>query len=626
MIPEGLQIDLEEGWKKIISRQFGGNPGKGFGELVQNFLDSYNTAVPWSQRRGIITYGDYWVSLKDFGSGLNLNKIRLVTQMGGTDKSADPHKIGKFGIGFFSIFNPALGTRKVEITTRCEGQTIKLEYLVTKAGERPLLQSRVLNKSINYSTEVKVYFNRRTSAKQCVEYGKKSLRYYPCDIRINGKAYPSVWNEATKRNAFFFKKNHCDGFFKAGQRYRSVTILCKYEYITEMSPRYFITGGHRLQNNLDDFSSRETPLVPGTDMVLNCNQLSVTISRDSFYLDYNYKSMIADMNVSLLKYMGQQFDQLTDQVKLANLYILRKRIKSYWDKRTEGTAMLSPAESVFEKLLNSRLFTLNGKKELHSLLDLQEMKSEQLPLYFSEDHSNLRWLGGAFKHDFIVKAETCRAEKGAPGFYQKLFSCLFGDVVNLDTIGEDPARIQELLERDIIRKESLEPACSFIEPRALSPGESQLLDRLERLLNREEILETIERNINLPLRHIHPAFFTLGDGGMHISTGLFDADHNPINDDFISNFVRRKEDLGPDIRLERKNQVLLGLCLDHPFIKKLTESENPQKEYFALTYIAHELTACQEVLAPYSTFFQLVKSRLSSELQKQMLLELMPDQ
>ena len=112
VIADGLRIDLDEGWKKIISRQFGGSPGRGFGELIQNFLDSYLSSVPWNQRRGVITFGEHWVSLKDYGSGLDLNKIKLVTSMGGTDKHTDPNKIGKFGIGFFSIFNkvgPFLG-------------------------------------------------------------------------------------------------------------------------------------------------------------------------------------------------------------------------------------------------------------------------------------------------------------------------------------------------------------------------------------------------------------------------------------------------------------------------------------------------------------------------------------
>ncbi len=113
--------------------------------------------------------------------------------------------------------------------------------------------------------------------------------------------------------------------------------------------------------------------------------------------------------------------------------------------------------------------------------------------------------------------------------------------------------------------------------------------------------------------------------GMHIATGLFDKDQNPINDDLISNIITRKEGLSTDEKLSRNNHILLGLCLNHPFIRKLIESESPQKEYFALTYIAHELSTCQDLLAPYSSFFDRVKSRLSFELQKQMLNELTHD-
>lgn len=622
VIPEGLRIDLEEGWKKIISRQFGGNPGKGFGELIQNFLDSYDSGIPWSNRHGIITFGDNWVSLKDFGSGLNLDKIKLVTSMGGTDKSSDALKIGKFGIGFFSIFNPKLGTRKVEITTKCEGEAIRLEYIIVKDGERPVLNSEVLDYPIDFSTEVKVYFDRSGSVKQCIDYGRDCLRYYPCDIKINGTSYQSVWDDAAYSNAFFFNKDYCNGFFRTGNSFKSTTILCKYEYISEFPLRYFITGGYNVQHNLNDFQATETPFLLGMNMVLNCNQLSVTISRDSFYLDYNYKNMISDLNESLLEFMDHQFRDLSDEIKLANLFILRKRIKSYWENRTGKPKNLSSPESVFEKLLNARLFSINGKKRNFSLLELQELKSDGIPFFFSEDHAHLRWLGGAFKHDYIVIPDPCLVDKGAPDFYNSLFNSLFDDVIHLDTINEDRAKINSMIERGIIRKESLEPGCNFIETRVLSRKENHLLEKFEILLNRIEILETIERNINIPIKYIHPSFFILKNGGIHISTGMFDQHQKPINDDFISNFVALKEEISADDRLSMKNTVLLGLCLNHPFVRKLIESEDPQKEYFALTYIAHELTSCQKLLSPHSSFFQLVKSRLSSELQKHMLTEL----
>ena len=36
----GLDIDIDEGWRKLTSRQFGGDPGRAFGEFIQNLLDS----------------------------------------------------------------------------------------------------------------------------------------------------------------------------------------------------------------------------------------------------------------------------------------------------------------------------------------------------------------------------------------------------------------------------------------------------------------------------------------------------------------------------------------------------------------------------------------------------------
>ncbi len=619
VIPEGLKIDLEEGWKKIISRQFGGNPGKGFGELIQNFLDSYDSGVPWKNRRGIITFGDKWISLKDFGSGLDLNKIKLVTTIGGTDKSNDPKKIGKFGIGFFSIFNPKLGTRKVEITTMCEGQAIRLEYTIAENGLRPQLDYYILDHSIDFSTEVKVYFDLSDSVKKCLEYGKRSLRYYPCDIQINGGRFRSIWDEARLSNAFFFNKGHCNGFIKTGNRYRSATILCKYEYITEMSLRYLITGGHGLVNNLDDYCSKETPYLPGLEVVVNCNDLSLTISRDSYYLDYNFKNMISGLNASLLELMDQHFSELSDDIILANIYILRQRLKKYMENRSGKPGVENPPNSVFEKLISSKVFNINGKRASFSILDLKRMKSKSTPLFFSENNANLRWLGGAFKHDYIVLTEPCKIENGAPGFFNTLFKCIFDDVVNLDTINGDEAKVRSLIDRGIIRKESLEPACKFIEPRKLSKEENQILVKLEKLLNQKEIIDVIERNINIPVKKIHPSFFLLKNKAMHISTGLFDEHRNPINDEFISNFVESQKEPGAEERLLKKNTILLGLCLNHPFIRKLIVSEDPHKEFYALTYIAHELTSCQKILSPYSSFFNLVKTKLSSDLRKCMI-------
>ena len=45
-LPDGLVVDMDEGWPKLVSRQFGGDPGRAFQELIQNLLDSYPRNTP----------------------------------------------------------------------------------------------------------------------------------------------------------------------------------------------------------------------------------------------------------------------------------------------------------------------------------------------------------------------------------------------------------------------------------------------------------------------------------------------------------------------------------------------------------------------------------------------------
>ncbi|NJK86564.1 MAG: hypothetical protein HC906_11935 [Bacteroidales bacterium] len=56
--------------------------------------------------------------------------------------------------------------------------------------------------------------------------------------------------------------------------------------------------------------------------------------------------------------------------------------------------------------------------------------------------------------------------------------------------------------------------------------------------------------------------------------------------------------------------------MEHPFIHYLTEIKNPSREYYTLTYIAHELALCQKMLVPYSPFYYIVKEKLAQSMRK----------
>ena len=102
-LEKGIEIDINEGWYKLTSSQFGGNPGRGFSELIQNALDSYPAYTSWEDKRGDILSDEKSISITDYGEGINRERLRLLTTLGGTDKESDPEKIGKFGINRFII-------------------------------------------------------------------------------------------------------------------------------------------------------------------------------------------------------------------------------------------------------------------------------------------------------------------------------------------------------------------------------------------------------------------------------------------------------------------------------------------------------------------------------------------
>jgi hypothetical protein len=83
-------MTLEEGCRKIIQRQFGGGPGRAFSELIQNFIDSYPSSVPWSDRKAEIDSWPTGIALTDYGEGMPLVRVRLLLTLRGTDKADHP--------------------------------------------------------------------------------------------------------------------------------------------------------------------------------------------------------------------------------------------------------------------------------------------------------------------------------------------------------------------------------------------------------------------------------------------------------------------------------------------------------------------------------------------------------
>lgn len=615
-LPQGMEIDVSEAWRKLISSQFGGSPGRGFGELIQNFLDSYPASTPWRDRKGEIQATNNEIILDDYGEGMNQGRLKLLLTLGGTDKKNDIEKIGTFGVGFFSIFNPRLGTEKVVVTTRCEDHVVKLMFNVHEHGKRPDISAHIVGEPVSFSTRVHVTFSDPSSSKQCLKYARECLQYYPCKMTINGEHFQSVWEIAEQKGFRIFKNGNCDGLIDVKSSGGYAKVLCKYEHIINLSIQQLVVSGRLRKHDLRDYKIKSMPCLEQEKTIINSNTLNVTISRDSFKMDHAYREMVEVLKQEMLEELLGVLKEgdYSPHLILANQYIFSHHL---------GTIIRSSRKSPVESdnkgefltiLLEAKVYSIKGRLGNFSLLDLYIMLSKGLPLFFSPDKQNLNWLNGAFRHDYIVLPPPMRFFKhGAPNFYGTIFQAVFKDCVNLDTIKDNGEKIRELVQRNIVPEALLEPDLKIAGERELSREEQQLVAELGQLFSLDGVRATICDELHANFDNVHVAFFEFHDQGAVIATGLFDEEGNVLKSgDYLvekSGFQSEEDDV------KNQNQsnttVLLGLNRNSILIKNLLETNNADRSLFMLPVLANELVLSQKWLTPYSESFNQTSDNLA---------------
>ena len=622
-LEEGIEIDINEGWYKLISSQFGGNPGRGFSELIQNALDSYPNHLSWDEKRGAIETSENSISITDFGEGLDRKRLKLLTTLGGTDKASDPDKIGKFGIGFVSIFNPKLKTKCVRVLTCCEGENVELSLEVTDPMIHPTIEAIMHEEPFPFSTRVIVEFEDDTAVKECLGDAKKRLEYYPCNIKINGSLFQSIWQRARENEAVFFVEEACSGFLDEKHWNKWITVMCKFEYLLQIPLANLLTGGPDTKNDLRDYYRKEVPYLPQFSIAINCNDLSVTISRDSFRLDYNYDKMLRTLADVLMVELAKEMEETkSKELILANQYVLRNQLAKYLKTTKENTLIEGKHDFVLKKLAEAKVYRMNGKSTYSSLQDINSKITAGLPLFFSPDKKNLRWVGGVFKHDFIVLPEKCTINNGAPRFYDDLFTSIFEDVVNLDTIQEDQEKIKNLVDRKIVSQESLTPNTRIIGKRHISGVEKDFLTKINRIIKHPDVALAIKRNIHIYYDQAECVYFDSDGKDAYIATGLFAESGEALDQMVLANLRQRNQHPEPSVA-NKIDTLYIGILRRHQIIDFLIKCDDKHKEYYVITYLSHELALCQKHLVPYSDFYHVVKDRLADDVRKAVMSELL---
>lgn len=611
-----FNIDVKSAFKKITSFQFPGNPGRSFGEILMNAIDSFPVRTTLEKRRCVITTTENSISLADFGIGMNLTRLHLLLTLGGTDKEGQPDKIGRFGIGFFSMLNPRLETETIEIITRCEGEWVRVVIRNKDGDSLPSVNCSVIKAVHEYSTRITARFHRQKSVNECLKYATSILDYIPVNASINGEKHPSVWAEAERRGWKIFINEMSRGFVFPDDLGSKITVLSRHEFIGKREIFSFSKGGYNLTNDLDDFLEYEIPYLPGFSAICNNDQLSVTISRDGYYLNSAFYKMVDLLRSMLMEKLLFQLSKrkVQEEVILANIFILKRKIGKVLHNRILTNKRLSTEEQVLNILMNEKVFQAADQREKWSLVDIDRKLSAELPLFYCNDNGYVYWLGGGYKHDFVLLTSSCRPDfNGAKDFFKRLYTTLFIDVVELDSILEDAAGLKKLVSRNIVTPEDLQPKCNLVAELDLDSAQRKLLVEINELLCYPTVKQVISRNLKVYLHSIIACFFTIDNGCAWISTGLLDSHGNPFSTDSVTHLFDYQNETHKEIK---PVNLILGLRLDHAIINVILESNDKYRSNYLLSYLVQELSKTQRLLLPSNVKRSGFKEKFSMDLRR----------
>ncbi len=602
----GVQVDVVEGWKKVAVAQM--NAGRALAEAVQNALDGYPEDVPMPDRVAEVRTRDDTMIVIDYGTGLSLEKVALLCSLGGSDKRGSA-AVGRFGLGFFVIFSEELGTRRVSLTSRVDGTWVEVTFEVVDRRRPPEISWREVEAPPRpFGVRLEAQFGSREAVLRCLRESASRLRHYDARIRIDGQPIQSTWARARALGRPIFEDAGCRGFFGVDP---GVMVLNRYEHILTTTLEGLATGGHQIRHDLRDLRRRAFPFGVSGGLVINSNDLDVCLSRDQVRLDSAYYRMCDVVRRQLARRLLGQLDRKErslDALTLPNLYTLGDRVSKLL--RGQVTPDGGPLDTLCQRLIQHPVFRVSGERRRASLAQLHARRTDGLPVFWTPTgRPASSFVGGAFRHDFLLimaRKPTTLRRGGAPDFEARILKDAFGDVIDLDTVTDDPKRLASLVKSGVVDPALLTPTIALGRAPASDPALRTLLEELNTLMGRPDVREVVRGHLNLPVRRLRVAWFTAPR--VRGAVGIFDTKGRP--------FCQR-----PD----RRRDVVIGLRADHALIRRLATSRHPYRALFSLCLLAGRIASSHAALIPWSGHFAVVRSGLERALRNCFMADLAAD-
>ena len=400
-------VDEVKAFQKLASKQFK-NPTLALREIVSNALDSY--AGLKTEQKVEISLDMEHFEVKDWGAGFSEEKIECLRTLGQSDKRGESGYIGRFGIGFASLFHPTLHVKRVYVDTKLNDDYVRLDFNVHDTGVT--LKRYKLEGRPDFSTRVRAEFNG-ISYNSYDDMGKtlrEEAKYMNADVTLNGSdiSGKALFEETrpymldlegklSGRLCFFNDNSKEEKYTKA-----KVALLSHNIFIRSMDHYDLKRTGGRSRGR--EFS------LPSFFGYINCDDLNVITSRNNFREDEKYKSFLQDLR----RQGRKRFRELCQEVNHTREKELRDLLYNsftnpsniyIFDEYQPGKITDACAKS----LADARIFTCWNQLGSYSLNQLYEIGQEQGHLLTARNADEVElfdlqgYSGPIVKHDSYHK-------------------------------------------------------------------------------------------------------------------------------------------------------------------------------------------------------------------------------
>lgn len=629
---KGFQIDKKQALKKLVNKQKS-NPANLFNEVIDNLLDEYVlNSTPMEKRELFIYERSYLqLDLQVKCTGLREEDFEAITTIGKTTKSGNVF-YGERGIGILSVLNRDYVSkllltfwyipekRFLDLSFFWENED-ELYYKVTESPEQ----------NPDFTTRYSIQLAGRYHFQRAMNIINKRLKYQPSPSFLDGQKIKNAFNTNDVE-----MKDTIHHIIIRESWSESFEILKNYKYIMSFySIPGLIYGGHNQDESLSEYiegyfhkntpffysKAMYFPFVKDINVILNSANLKLTLSKEGFYLNAQYYDLLMFLRKAIFKYLLQNFEKTGMDIKMSNIYIFRAQLGKLIETGKEdatGEDKTDYETKFLQKLSEMEIWRVYNQKRSYTLREVRFMlKDENVPVFYSLHGNNLNFASGKFTHKGILAVP---ADARYPDeFYHMVYSAVFGDVVNLDLLYDNPKKLDELVERGIVDREDLYPSVRFHKVRNLMRNEKDFISILEEFFNRPEIIGIIENNLFMEIKNIKIGLFDVHNGDKAVlNASFFDPQGNFLLDDrYTTNF--QKVDEGGAIfkkpnSLSREQELFIGLNRSSSDLLFLIDNYNKQAVEYSLIFVVNQLVTTQKYVASDSSFYYRLRNNLLQDM------------